>query len=153
MAKIIDGIWDKKIIPFISSWYLFFARVSFFIIYFYFGLVKLIGNSSAGPLVYALERQTLPFIPFNTFYLSFSLFEMLIGVLFLFPRATKLVFILFIVHIATTMMPLFVLPAYSWQSVFIPTIEGQYMIKNLVLIALACSILVNTKSKKSRRLI
>ncbi len=150
MRKIVDDIWDKKIIPFISLWYLIFARISLFIIYFYFGLIKIIGNSSAEPLVYALERQTIPFIPFNTFYLSFSLFEMLIGVLFLFPRATRLVFILFTIHIITTMMPLFILPAYSWQNAFTPTIEGQYMIKNLVLIALVCSILVNTKAKKRR---
>ncbi|MBP6913340.1 MAG: hypothetical protein KBC00_01895 [Candidatus Levybacteria bacterium] len=148
MLRTNDYFWEKRLVPFISSWYLYFARLSLFIIYFYFGFIKILGSSPAGPLVYALERQTLPLIPFNVFYISFSLFEMLIGVLFLFPRLTRLVFILFVIHIATTMMPLFILPAYSWQSTFIPTIEGQYMIKNIALIALACSILVNTKIKK-----
>lgn len=141
-------MWDKTIIPFVRRYYLWAARISFFIIYFYFGAIKLFAESSAQPLVYALERQTLPFIPFQTFYVGFSIFEMLIGVLFLFPRLTKLVFVLFMIHMVTTMMPLVLLPSYSWQSMFVPTLEGQYMIKNLILISLACSILVNTKAKK-----
>lgn len=142
-------MWDNTIIPFIRKYYLWFGRVSFFVIYFYFGVIKLFSTSAAAPLVYALERQTLPFIPFQQFYIGFSLFEMLIGVLFLFPRFTRLVFVLFIIHMGTTMMPLFILPAFAWQSTLVPTLEGQYMIKNLILISLACSILVNTKRKKA----
>lgn len=141
-------MWDKTIIPFIRKYYLWGARISFFIIYFYFGAIKLLATSAAAPLVYALERQTLPFVPFQSFYVGFSLFEMLIGLLFLFPRATKLVFVLFMIHMVTTMLPLVILPSYAWQSFGVPTLEGQYMIKNLILISLACSILVNTKIKK-----
>lgn len=73
---------------------------------------------------------------------------MLIGVLFLIPELTRIVFILFILHMGTAMMPLFLLPKVSWQGFLVPTLEGQYMIKNLVLIALASSILVNTPKKK-----
>lgn len=149
MTKKTQGIWDALIIPFVARYYLWFARISFFIIYFYFGLIKIVATSPAAPLVYALERQTLPFIPFETFYIGFSLFEMFIGVLFLFPKYTKLVFVLFLLHMVTTMLPLFILPAFAWQSAFIPTLDGQYMIKNLILISLACAILVNTKRSKS----
>lgn len=140
-------MWEKGIVPFIRKYYLWFGRISLFIVYFYFGAIKIFSTSPAAPLVYALHEQTIPFIPFQPFYLGFSLFEMLIGVLFLIPRFTKLVFILFIIHMATTMMPLVMLPGYAWQSAFVPTLDGQYMIKNLALIALACSILVNTKKK------
>lgn len=140
-------MFDKTVIPWIRQYYLWFGRISLFIVYFYFGAIKLFADSSAQPLVYALERQTLPFIPFEQFYISFSLFEMLIGLLFLFPRVTKIVFVLFMIHMVTTMIPLLILPAFAWQSFGVPTLEGQYMIKNLILISLACSILVNTKNK------
>jgi uncharacterized membrane protein YphA (DoxX/SURF4 family) len=141
-------MWDNLITPFIKKYYLWFGRIAFFIIYFYFGAIKIFSTSPAAPLVYALHEQTIPFTPFQTFYICFSLFEMLIGVLFLIPRFTRLVFVLFVIHIFTTMMPLIILPSYAWQSTFVPTLDGQYMIKNLILIALASSILVNTKEKK-----
>jgi hypothetical protein len=32
------------------------------------------------------------------------------------------------------------LPAVTWQSFFVPTLEGQYIIKNLVIIALAIAL-------------
>ena len=141
-------MWDNIVNPLIRRYYLWFGRFSFFIVYFYFGAIKIFSTSPAGPLVYALHAQTIPFIPFQPFYIGFSLFEMLIGVLFLIPRFTRVVFVLFILHMITTTLPLIILPSYSWQSAFVPTLDGQYIIKNLILISLACSILVNTKGKK-----
>ena len=141
-------MWDKIVISFIGRFYVWFGRVSFFVIYFYFGALKIFSTSPAGPLVYALHTQTIPFIPFQPFYIGFSLFEMLIGILFLIPKLTRLVFVLFILHILTTMLPIIILPGYVWQSAFVPTLDGQYIIKNLILISLAASILVNTKEKK-----
>lgn len=141
-------MWERIVTPFVRKNYLAFSRISLFIVYFYFGAIKVFSTSPAAPLVYALHEQTISFIPFKPFYVGFSLFEMLIGVLFLIPKFTKVVFILFILHMGTTMLPLVLLPTYSWESAFVPTLEGQYMIKNLVLIALACSILVNSKRTK-----
>lgn len=140
-------MWEKMIIPFIRKYYLWFGRIALFTVYFYFGAIKIFSTSPAAPLVYALHEKTISFIPFQPFYIGLSLLEMLIGVLFLIPRFTHLVFILFIIHMATTMMPLVILHSYAWQSAFVPTLEGQYMIKNLVLIALVCSIIVNSKKK------
>jgi hypothetical protein len=37
-------------------------------------------------------------------------------------------------------LPLFFLPEVSWQSAFVPTLTGQYIIKNVVIIALAMGI-------------
>jgi uncharacterized membrane protein YphA (DoxX/SURF4 family) len=133
---------------FIKKYYLTFARVSFFIVYFWFGILKIFGNSPASPLVRALQEKTIPFLSFGQFIVIFALFEMLIGILFLFPKFTRLVFVLFILHMGMTLMPLIFVPEYSWQGFLVPTLEGQYMVKNLILISLASSILVNTKNKK-----
>jgi uncharacterized membrane protein YkgB len=148
--KQLDLVFDKTVIPFIKKYYIWFARVSFFIVYFWFGILKILYTSPANPLVAELQAKTLPFISFDQFIVFFSLFEMLIGILFLIPKLTRIAFILFIVHMGTTLMPLFLLPKVAWQGFLVPTLEGQYMIKNTILIALASSILVNTPNKLSK---
>ncbi len=141
-------MWDSAIIPFVKKYYLTFSRLSLFVVYFWFGILKLLGNSPANPLVMALQQKTIPFLTFQQFIVVFSLYEMIIGILFLFPRFTHLAFVLFILHMVMTLLPLILVPSYSWQGFLVPTLEGQYMIKNLILISLACSILYSTKKKR-----
>lgn len=140
-------MFDRIIIPLIQKYYIPFARISFFIVYFWFGILKILDTSPANPLAAALQEKTLPFLTFQQFIIFFSLYEMLIGILFLVPKFTRFVYVLFILHMGTTLMPLFLLPEYSWQGFLTPTLEGQYMIKNLVLISLASAILVSTRKK------
>ncbi|TSC66184.1 MAG: hypothetical protein G01um101477_179 [Candidatus Doudnabacteria bacterium Gr01-1014_77] len=123
------------------------ARFSLFLIYFWFGILKIVSESPANPLVDALLEQTLPFLTFNQFIVCFAIFEMVIGILFLIPKAQKIVVALFFLHMITTVLPLFVLVDQTWQSFLTPTLEGQYIIKNLVLIALVVSLISQTKLK------
>ncbi len=115
-------------------------RASLFIIYFWFGILKLIDASPANPLVADLLARTMPFITFGHFIICLGLFEMLIGVLFLIPRYQKLATGLFIIHMFVAAMPLILAPAMTWQSLLVPTLEGQYIIKNLALIALVANL-------------
>lgn len=147
MLRNINKLFDNLVFPLIKNNYIWFARITFFIIYFWFGILKIFDTSPANPLVAALQEKTLPFLTFEQFIVIFSIYEMAIGILFLFPKLTKVAFILFILHMGMTMMPLVLLPEVSWQGFLVPTLEGQYMIKNLVLIALASSILVDSNKK------
>lgn len=147
MFRNINKLFDNLVLPLIKNNYVWFARITFFVIYFWFGILKIFDTSPANPLVAALQEKTLPFLTFEQFIVIFSIYEMVIGILFLFPKLTKVAFILFILHMGMTMMPLVLLPEVSWQGFLVPTLEGQYMIKNLVLIALASSILVNSNKK------
>ena len=65
---------------------------------------------------------------------------MLIGVAFLIPGLERLAIALLIPHMITTVLPLILLPSITWQSFLIPTLEGQYIIKNIVIIALASAL-------------
>ena len=114
-----------------------FGRVALFIIYAWFGILKVIDASPANSLIADLLEKTLPFITFENFIVIFGLFEVLIGLLFLFTRTRKIALTLFTLHMLMVLAPLVLLPNVAWQSPFIPTLEGQYMIKNIVLIALA----------------
>jgi len=112
------------------------SRVTLFIIYFWFGILKVFYESPANPLVEKLLSKTLPFLTFNQFIFWFGIFEMIIGVLFLSGKWKKLTALFFIAHMAMTSLPLFLLSSTTWQKPWVPTLEGQYIIKNLALIVL-----------------
>jgi uncharacterized membrane protein YkgB len=114
-----------------------FSRISIFIIFFYFGLLKVLNLSPASPLVEALLNKTLPFIPFYFFLKFFGLFEMFIGALFIIPKIERIAIFFLILHMIIVALPLFLLPQITWQKFLVPTLEGQYIIKNLAIISLA----------------
>lgn len=131
---------DVGIIHFFRKVSVSLARWGLFIIFFWFGLLKVIGLSPVSGLVERLFETTIPWLPFATFLIGFGLFEMLIGVLFLFRGTERIVIPLLFIHMITTFMPLFLLPQETWSGFLTPTLEGQYIIKNLALIAAAVGI-------------
>lgn len=124
------------------------SRIAIFVIYFWFGFLKLFDASPANPLVESLLNKTLPFVSFNQFIIFLGLWEMAIGIIFLIPKLEKVAITILAFHMATTFMPLFLLPTMAWKTFFVPTLEGQYMIKNLITIALAINIVSQTESIK-----
>src|SRR3989344_3397884 len=128
---------DTKLINFSRQVSLPVARLGLFVVFFYFGALKVVGLSPASGLVQALFEQTVSFMSFDTFLILFGLFECLIGILFIIPGYERVVIPLLLVHMVTTFMPLFILPAVTWSGFLVPTLEGQYIIKNLVIIATA----------------
>jgi uncharacterized membrane protein YkgB len=116
------------------------ARFGLFVVFFWFGILKVIGLSPASGLVQQLFKQTIPWMHFSTFIVLFGLFECLIGILFLFRGFERVVIPLLFLHMLTTFMPLYFLPQETWRGFLVPTLEGQYIIKNLVIIAAAIGI-------------
>ena len=118
-----------------------FSRFSLFLIYFWFGVLKIFGQSPASQLVKDLFDVTLSnFLSFSTFFVLFSFFEIAIGISFLFPKLTKISLYATFLHIITTFIPLLFLSNQTWSALFVPTFEGQYIIKNLLIISLALMI-------------
>ncbi|MEK7586361.1 MAG: hypothetical protein AAB453_00645 [Patescibacteria group bacterium] len=105
--------------------------------------------SPASSLVQELFQKTVPFMTFGTFFLLFGIFEMLIGLLFIIRGAERAVTPLLLVHMITTFMPLFMLPEMVWSQFLVPTLEGQYIIKNLVVIAAAVTVAANLHPVRS----
>jgi uncharacterized membrane protein YkgB len=116
------------------------ARFGLFVVFFWFGALKVIDASPASPLVQALFERTISFMDFGTFMVLFGLFECLIGILFLVRGAERVVIPLLILHLVTTVMPLFMLTAATWSGFMVPTMEGQYIIKNVLIVAAAVAI-------------
>lgn len=142
---------DIELIHFFRTISIPVARVGLFTVYFWFGILKVIGLSPASPLVQSLFEQTMPIMSFSTFIILFGIFECLIGILFLFEGAERIVIPLLVIHMATTAMPLFMLPAITWSGFMVPTLEGQYIIKNVLIIATAIGIASHIHPFKKKR--
>lgn len=143
---------DLTIISFFKRIYVPVARFSIFLIFFWFGIIKLLGLSPASPLAQALTAQTIGIQYFDTLFVLLSVMECIIGILFLFPRMTHIVIPLLLAHMALVCSPLVLLPDMIWQAPFVPTLEGQYIIKNAVVVAVAIGIAASaqplTKTRK-----
>lgn len=136
---------DLRLINLFQRLFLPSARIAIFIVFFWFGLLKLIGLSPADTLALALVERTIGFTYFDTLFIVLSLIECVIGILFLFPKMTRIVIPLLIAHMALVCSPLILLPDLIWQAPFTPTLEGQYIIKNAVIIAVAIGIAASTQ--------
>jgi uncharacterized membrane protein YkgB len=135
---------DLKLIMFLRKTFEPVARFSVFLIFFWFGFIKLLGLSPASPLAQALTERTVGTQYFDLLFYVLAFLECLVGVLFLFPRLTRIVVPLLLFHMIIVCSPLVLVPDYTWQSFMVPTLEGQYIIKNAVVIAVALGIAAST---------
>lgn len=139
---------DLRLIAFFQRTFIPVARVSLFLIFFWFGFIKLIGISPASPLAEALTAQTVGMQYFDALFLLLAAIECVIGILFLMPKATRIVIPLLLLHMAVVCSPLVLVPEYTWQRFLVPTLEGQYIIKNAVVVAVAIGIAASAKPLK-----
>lgn len=142
---------DLRLIAFFKRSFVPLARLSIFLVFFWFGLIKLLGLSPASPLAEVLTARTVGMQYFDTLFVLLALLECLIGILFLIPKATRLVVPLLLAHMAVVCSPLLLVPEYVWQGLLVPTLEGQYIIKNAVVVAVAIGVAASTAPLSSKR--
>jgi uncharacterized membrane protein YphA (DoxX/SURF4 family) len=143
--------WDQKLIAFFGRTYIPAARFALFVVFFWFGFIKLTGMSPASELAEALTAKTVGGEWFDLLFKLIALLECLVGVLFLIPRAVRIVVPLLFFHMAVVCAPLVLVPEMTWQSFMVPTLEGQYIIKNIVVIAVAFGIVAHTEPLRAKR--
>lgn len=130
---------DRKISAFMGRWGTIAVRISFGIIFIWFGILKPLGISAAEPLVIA----TVPWLPFfdgETWVSIIGWWEVAIGIAFLFRKTIRVAVALLALQMVGTFMPLVILPDVTFQAghfPYGPTLEGQYIIKNLMIISAA----------------
>ncbi|MFW5706900.1 MAG: DoxX family membrane protein [Bacteroidota bacterium] len=125
-------------------------RISIGIIFFWFGFQKFFpGISSAEDIA----TRTIDVMSFGIVQAPFSMpilatWETLIGIGFIFGKYLRATIILLYLQMAGTLFPLFVFPEETFYlAPFIPTIEGQYIIKNFIIITAAMVILAHNQGK------
>jgi len=110
-------------------------RFALAVVFIWFGALKIVGASPAAALV----ARTVYWADPSWFLPLLGWWEVLIGVCFLHRSLIRFGIALLAPQMVGTFLPLFLLPDATFQAgrVLIPTLEGQYIIKNLVIIAAA----------------
>lgn len=123
--------WDLLITNFMNDISIPALRLSIGVIFVWFGILKPFGLSSAQELV----ENTIYFIPPKIFIPILGIWEVIIGLSLIIKRLNRLGILLLFMQMIGTFLPLIILPEVTWSGFLIPTLEGQYIIKNLVLIS------------------
>ena len=130
---------DRAISTAMRKWGATALRLSLAVIFIWFGILKPLGISPAEPLVLATVKW-LPLLEGPAWVSVIGWWEVAIGASFLFRRTVRIAIALLALQMAGTLMPLFLLPEVTFQDGRVPygpTMEGQYIIKNLLIISAA----------------
>ncbi len=125
---------DRKIANWMERYGHFLLRISLAIIFIWFGALKPFGVSPA----YELVARTVYWFPAEIFVPILGWWEVLIGISLLIRPLLRLALLLLFAQMVGTVMPLFLLPEMCFTDFpFALTLEGQYIIKNLIIISSA----------------
>lgn len=128
---------DQNIVRWLARYSLPFLRMGMGIIFLWFGALKFFpGLSPATDLaVRTIDELTLGLMPEEFSLIFLATLETVIGLGFLAGRYMRLTLGLLVFQMAGTLTPLALFPAEAFMIFpYAPTLEGQYIIKNLVLI-------------------
>lgn len=132
MRELWDRV-DRRMVWFMTTFGIRILRVCLGIVFVWFGLLKVIGKSPVAELV----AQTVYWVSPQAFVPFLGVWEMVVGIGLLCSFATRLVLLLFWLQMAGTLLVLVLRPDMAFQggNPFLLTVEGEFVIKNLVLIA------------------
>ena len=125
---------DETIISGMDRWGVPTLRVAIAVVFVWFGALKVFGISPAGDLVAATVYVVDPalFVPI------LGVWEMAIGLCLLYRPLIRLGLVLLFIQLPGTFLPIVFLPEVVFT--IFPyglTVEGQYIVKNLVIIGAA----------------
>jgi uncharacterized membrane protein YkgB len=117
-------------------------RIALALVFVWFGALKFLGVSPAADLV---ARTVYWGVDPAWFIPVLGWWEVLIGICLLDPGPrlglgrllTRVGILLLFLQMPGTFLPLVLLPEVTWQRPLVPTIEGQYILKNIVIIGAA----------------
>jgi uncharacterized membrane protein YphA (DoxX/SURF4 family) len=115
-----------------------FLRLSLGIVFFWFGFLKFFPGLSPADQIATetISKLTIGIIQPNVSIIILAVWETLIGIGLLSGKFLRVTLFLLFTQMIGTLTPLFLFPTETFTRFpFAPTLEGQYIIKNLVLIS------------------
>lgn len=138
---------DRRLISFMGRIGEPFLRLAIGIIFMWFGALKTIGELSPA---YDLVAATVYWLTPEIIVPLLGLWEVAIGICFLFSPLTRVAIFLLALQMPGTFLPLVLLPEVCFSVFpFGLTLEGQYIVKNLVIIGSAIVIGSNLTARNS----
>lgn len=138
---------DSRMIGFMGAYGIRLLRVSLGLVFLWFGLLKVIGRSPVEELV----ADTVFWLPETWVVPIVGAWEMAVGLGLLLAVVLRLVLLLFWVQMAGTFLVLVLHPGLAFQegNPLLLTVEGEFVVKNLVLIT--GGIVVGSTVRRRRR--
>lgn len=142
MIKPLDPVLDR-VDPLVVRWMarhgVKFLRLSLGMAFLWFGVLKFFPGVSPAE---GLAGRTIELATFGWVGPQWSLpvlaaWECLIGLGLISGRMLRVTLFLLFVQMPGTLLPLALFPNETWAGPFVPTLEGQYILKNLVLVSAA----------------
>jgi len=128
---------DRKVASVMDKWEIPALRVSIAIVFIWFGGLKVLGISPAADLVAA----TVYVVPPDLFVPVLGIWEVIIGVCLLYRPLIRVGIFLLFLQLPGTFLPIVLLPEVVFTAFpYGLTVEGQYIIKNLVIIGAALAV-------------
>lgn len=125
---------DRAVAGFMQRWGHRLLRLALAVIFIWFGALKPLGLSEANDMV----ARTVYWFPPNVFIPILGVWEVAIGVCLIFRPLIRVAIFLLLAQMGGTFLPLVILPDVTWvRFPYAPTLEGQYILKNLIIIAAA----------------
>ncbi len=122
------------------------TRAALAVVFVWFGALKLAGVSPAEPLI----TQTFFFLPRDVVVYGLGGVEVLIGLLLVFRGTLKWALLLIACHLPGTFISFLIVPARCFHGPFQLTTEGEFIVKNLVILS-ATLFLVGRTLPQNRR--
>lgn len=126
---------DAAIVQWMADNGLTLLRISVGVVFFWFGALKLIPGASPAE---TLVTETLPFLPMGLFLPVLAVWEMVIGLGFITGKYLRLTILLMLLQMIGAVSPIVLNPSAVFERFpFVLTLEGQYIVKNAVLVSAA----------------
>jgi putative oxidoreductase len=124
---------DRRILAFLERAALPLLRVSLGLVFVWFGVLKIAGETPVTELV----ADTVYWVDPSWFVPLLGVFEVVVGIGLLLGRLLRIVLALFVLQMMGTFLVLVIQPEVAFQdgSPLLLTTEGEFVIKNLVLLS------------------
>ena len=140
---------DELLLNTLRRWSITALRLALGSVFLWFGALKIFGSSPVAMLI----QETYSFMPIHVFMFVLGVWEIVIGIGIMLKRALRCVLILLCVHLLGTFTAIWFNPGIFFvQGVpLCLTVDGEFVMKNLVLIT-AALVIAGYEVKPLRRL-
>ncbi len=131
---------DARIAAWMARYGILLTRIALGIVFFWFGVLKFFPDLSVSEELASRTVSTLTFgyVPPSVSVPVLAAWECLIGLGLISAKFLRLTLLLLFLQMMGTFLPLVFFPSETWvRFPYAPSLEGQYIIKNLVLLGAA----------------
>lgn len=137
---------DRMVVATLQRWSIPLLRTSLGVVFLWFGALKVFGVTPVSDLV----ASTVYWVDPNWFVPVLGVVEMLVGAGLVLRRAMRTILAVFLAQMAGTFLVLLLLPDVAFQdgNPLKLTVEGEFVVKNLVL--LSAGLVVGSTVRRDR---